>query len=72
MMNVETQSTVDICKAALHGREWSCEDMVFHDGRAFVWQVSPRRGDQRIVAWAPTQGEAWAAAAGQARKIGPV
>lgn len=44
--------------------------MAFDDGQAVVWQVFAHRDDQRIVARAPTQGEAWAAATRQAERVG--
>lgn len=69
MMSMVTRSTVDICQAALHDQEWSCGDMAFHDGPAIVWQVFAHRAEQRIVARAPTQAEAWSLAAEQVRDI---
>jgi hypothetical protein len=69
MMGMETRSTIDICQAALHDQEWSCGDMAFHDGPAIVWQVFAQRAEQRIVARAPTQAEAWSLVAKQTLKV---
>ena len=42
---------------------WSCGDVAFYrDGRK-VWQVYAHRGEQRVIAEALTQGEAWIEAA---------
>lgn len=58
--------TVDDRSSFLRFLGWSCGDMAFNEGRAVVWQVFALRGDQRIVARAPTQSEAWVAAVEQA------
>ena len=71
-MCMETRTTVNACQAVLHDRGWSCGDMAFYDGHAVVLQVFAHQAEQRIAAQAPTQGEAWLAAAEQARTIGSV
>lgn len=68
--SADAVQTVDAGANALHQRGWSCGDMEFNDARTAVWQVYAHRGDQRIVARAPTQNEAWAAAVEQSTKIG--
>lgn len=68
--SADAVQTVDACAHALHRLGWSSGEMAFNNGRAVVWQVYAHRGDQRIVARAPTQSEAWVAAAEQARTTG--
>ena len=55
--------TIDDAHAQLHAAGWSVGDIATSDlaGRR-VWNVYLYRGEQRILARAPTQTEAWAEA----------
>ena len=55
--------TIDDAHARLHAHGWSVGDIATLDfaGRR-VWHVYAHREEQRILARAPTQAEAWAEA----------
>lgn len=70
--NQGASETIDSYSDTLHRAGWSSGDLSFNNGERLVWQVYAYRGDQRIVARASTQSEAWWLAAKQARDVGCV
>jgi hypothetical protein len=55
--------SADACEKELHAAGWSIGDLAIHTPTGVVWMVYARRGEQRIVAKAPKQADAWRAAA---------
>ena len=53
----------------LHSAVWSIGDVCYLDNGRRVWMVYAHRGEQKIVAKAPTQTEAWRRACTMAAKI---
>ena len=54
---------VDAWQAELHEAGWSIGDMAILTPAGLVWMVFGHCGEERIVAKAPTQADAWRAAA---------
>ena len=55
--------TVDAWQSELREADWSIGDMAVLAPAGLFWMVFGQCGDQRIVAKAPTQAEAWREAA---------
>ena len=54
---------------SLHDLGWSCGDVAFYEDKGIVWVVYAHRGDQKVVARAPLQRDAWDSAAEQAERL---
>jgi hypothetical protein len=55
--------TIDACQARLHTAGWSIGDMAVRTSEGVMWVVLAHRGDERVVAKAPSQATAWKEAA---------
>ncbi len=65
-----TFQTIDDAQANLHLAGWSVGDIQTLDLEGCtVWHVYAHRGEQRILARAPTQAEAWREAWRQAESL---
>ncbi len=60
---------VDAWEKELHAAGWSIGDMAIYLPAGVVWMVYGHRGEQRIVAKAPQQADAWRQAAKMMRRI---
>jgi len=61
--------TADDCEHELKLRGWSVGDVRIVRPAGLAWQVLAHRDGQRVIARAPTQAEAWEAAARSALAI---
>jgi len=60
---------IDTITSELANRGWSLGDLAFYQGAAPVWQVFGHCDEQRVVARAPSQQDAWRLAADLVVKV---
>ena len=60
---------IDTITSELANRGWSLGDLAFNDEAAPVWRVFGHCDEQRVVARAPSQADAWRLAADQIVKV---
>jgi hypothetical protein len=60
---------IDDIASELANRGWSLGDLAYYDGASVVWQVFGHCNEQRVLARAPGQKDAWRFAAIQIVKV---
>ena len=61
---------IDAWQAQLHDAGWSIGDMTVYTPAGLAWMVYGCRGEQRIIAKAAKQADAWREAAKMLERIG--
>lgn len=66
---MQPAALIDLCESDLHQLGWSVGELAYHGPNGLIWQVQGPRGGETILARAPTQSDAWQAAANQAHMM---
>jgi hypothetical protein len=68
-LHASEQMNADTSQAKLHDAAWSVGEIAVQTPAGAVWMVYCLRGDQRIVAKAPRQTDAWREAANMVSRL---